>query len=378
VRLPPDNPAVSSWRPELTVLNMSRAVSDSDPSFRAVAEGPAGGHTHCFLAYTIHGVFLHRFQLRAFPFDTQSLKIQTVLWRSPLERVAAPPRGAHGHNGVHNPLDAVAPACQPFRGRVTFSSDASGHMLYPDGFVQSDVWSVNAAAAVHVRAGHTDERHRSTHDGQRFSTLTVEVAIKRRFEFYMLNVVFPFVLFVCLSFMSFAVEIPGGTLSDRAQITLGMVLTAAAFKIVIAGFTPAVGYLTLMDLYVLLCFCFMTAVAVCNVIVSVAPDEATAKAWNWHLGVYMAVAWTGAHGLLPLAKWRSRRAHAREEAARDARDAADARRWGTGGLNRRMSLRMFAASAAGSMSSFLSGDSTTRRSLDNVRVQGDDGSVKDT
>jgi hypothetical protein len=375
VRLPPDNPAVSSWRPELTVLNMSRAVSDSDPSFRAVAEGPAGGYSHCFLAYTIHGVFLHRFQLRAFPFDTQSLRIQTVLWRSPLERVA--PRGAGGYAGVHgSALDTAAPACQPFRGRVTFSSDAAVHVLYPDGFVQSDVWSVHAGAAVQVRAGHTDERHRSTHDGQRFSTLTVEVAIKRRFEFYLLNVVFPFVLFVCLSFISFAVEIPGGTLTDRAQITLSMVLTAAAFKIVIAGFTPAVGYLTLMDLYVLLCFCFMTAVAVCNVIVSMAPDEATARLWNWHLGVYLAVAWAGAHGLLPLAKWRSRRAHAREEALRDAADAADARRWGANGLSRRTSLRMFAASAANSVSSFLSGDSTSRRSLDGVRIQGNDVSVK--
>ncbi len=354
MRLPPDNAAVSAWRPELTVLNMSRGVSEGDPAFRAVSDGVGG--SHCFLAYTVHGVFLHRFQLRAFPFDTQTLKIQTVLWRSPLERVTH----ASGEEGG-------APVCQPFRGRVTFNNTEGSHMLYQDGFVQSDVWSVNLASAVQVRGGHTDERNRSTQDGQRFSTLTVEVSIKRYYEFYLLNVVFPFVLFVCLSFMSFAVEIPSGSLTDRAQITLSMVLTAAAFKIVISGFTPAVGYLTLMDMYVLLCFCFMTAVAVCNVVVSMAPDERTARDWNYHLGIYVAAAWTGAHGLLPLAKWRSRRAHAAEERARDARDAADARRW-VAGLNRRTSLRMFAANALGGVSSFLSSSAPSRGSLDNVRV----------
>lgn len=363
IRLKPDNPLVRSWRPDLTFLNLGRQVGESEPSFRAVPEGETG--TRCFLAYTVHGVFLQRFELRAFPFDTQTLLVQAVLWRSPLERVMKPGSATREAE------------CQPFRGRVTFSTGGH-HCLYSDGFIQEDVWTVNPETCVTVRAGHTDERHRGTQDGQRFSTLTIEVCIKRRFEFYALNVLLPFVLFVCLSFISFAVEIPEGNLSDRTTITLSMVLTAAAFKIVIANFTPAVGYLTLLDQYVLLCFAFMSAVAACNVVVSQAPDEHTMRVWNHHLGIGLAFAWCGCHLLLPLAKWRSRRAHLMTVKKNNAREAADMRRWVAGALNRRLSLRQFAASMGESVSGGKTGSmrgltesmaGVARRSLDRIDLE---------
>ena len=166
-------------------MNVSREVhGHSEPSFRVVAEGSG---SHCFLCYTCHGIFLHRFQLRAFPFDTQTLLIQSTLWRSPLERVVRP--ASRNADGTFS--EAL---CQPFRGRVTFHmSDA--HMMYEDGFIQKDVYNVHFDTAVHVRAGHTDERHRGVKDGQRFSTLTVEISIKRRFEFYALNVILMYVMF---------------------------------------------------------------------------------------------------------------------------------------------------------------------------------------
>ena len=65
------------------------------------------------------------------------------------------------------------------------------HILYGENFVQSDVWRAPRHDAVIVRAGHTDERHRGAADGQRFSTLTVEITLKRRHHFYLLNVVLP-------------------------------------------------------------------------------------------------------------------------------------------------------------------------------------------
>ena len=169
IRLKPDNPAVRTWRPELTFLNIGRTMGDTEPTFRAVPEGETS--TRCFLAYTIHAVFLQRFELRAFPFDTQTLLVQAVLWRSPLERVMKPAS------------EMREAECQPFKGRVTFNTGGH-HVLYADGFIQGDVWRVNPDSAVTVRAGHTDERHRGTQDGQRFSTLTLEICIKRRFEFY--------------------------------------------------------------------------------------------------------------------------------------------------------------------------------------------------
>ena len=320
VCLPVAHPAATKWRPELTILNFSRnsAANSKPPTFRAVAEGEE--KTRCFLAYTTHGEFVHRFDLRSFPFDTQTLAVHGVMWRSPLERVM-PRAGAEAEDG-----DAGEVECVPFRGRLQFHMGK--HILYHDNFVQRDVWlAPRGHEAVTVRAGHTDERHRGAADGQRFSTLTIEITLKRRHQFYMYNVVLPFNLFVCLSFISFAVEIPGGILSDRTTITLNMVLTAAAFKVVVSNYIPAVGYLTLLDAYLLLCFLFLSAVAAANVAISMAPDETRARLWNRNIGISLASAWGGVHLLLPIVKRVARLQYRADVRARDAREAADVRRW---------------------------------------------------
>ena len=59
-------------------------------AFRAVKETPET--TRCFLTLNLHGVFLHRFDLRMFPFDKQTLAVTMYFWHSPLgARAAAPP-----------------------------------------------------------------------------------------------------------------------------------------------------------------------------------------------------------------------------------------------------------------------------------------------
>ena len=148
-----------------------------------------------------------------------------------------------------------------------------------------------------------------------------------------------FNLFVCLSFVSFAVEIPGGILSDRTTITLNMVLTAAAFKVVVSNYTPAVGYLTVLDAYLLLCFLFLSAVAAANVAISMAPDEAHARSWNYHIGISIAISWAGVHLALPVVKRVARLQYRADLRARDAREAADLRRWRGSGLRDRHSTR---------------------------------------
>ena len=104
MRLPVEAPEATAWRPQLTFLNLSRAVGVSDtlaaPLFRAVGE--ASG-TRCFLSQTVHGEFMHCFKLRAFPFDTQTFMVRAVLWRSPLERVL--PRAAVGAPAATNDDD---------------------------------------------------------------------------------------------------------------------------------------------------------------------------------------------------------------------------------------------------------------------------------
>jgi hypothetical protein len=57
----------------------------------------------------------------------------------------------------------------------------------------------------------------------------------------------------------------------------------SAAKVVVSNYTPAVGYLTVLDAYLLLCFLFLSAVAAANVAISMAPDEAHARSWNYHM-----------------------------------------------------------------------------------------------
>ena len=259
--------ANGDWTPEVTFLNC-----EAQPEDRRLRILPTedGAGSVLILTYTIKGIWHHRFDLRHFPLDTQTLLLRGVLWRSAQERVVDV-----------NAATGEVLRSEPFHGRVRFELEPC--QLYADSFTHADVWRVPPRPVV-CRQGHTDDTYRGAEDGKRFTTLDVEVTLKRKPLFYITNVMLPFFLFVCLSFMSFGVEIDapgfGGLLSDRSSLTLNMVLTAAAFKMVVANYTPAVAYLTYLDIYILGCFIMMCAVSLQNYAVSSAPDVPTAKLWN--------------------------------------------------------------------------------------------------
>jgi hypothetical protein len=146
---------------------------------------------------------------------------------------------------------------------------------------------------------------------------------------------------VLLSLISFAVEIPG-VLADRTSITLNMVLTAAAFKVVVSTYTPAVAYLTLLDAYLLLCFLFLSAVSAANVAISLAPDEARARRWNYNTAVSLIICWVGVHLALLLALRAERAQHRAAVRARDVCERVNVRRWAGGaGSDRCRTSRAF-------------------------------------
>jgi hypothetical protein len=293
-----------------------------------------GASTKCILAYTLQGTFAHTYDLRAFPFDVQTLQARGVFWRSPLECVEVEPT-THQDDAVDMPRD-VRPdfrtrdteCCTPFRGRLHMRFGR--HMLYDEGFIQKDVWYADADDPVVVRPGHTDERYRSAGDGQRFSTLNIEITIRRRHQFYLLNVFLLFDVFSCLSLISFGVEIDLALVSDRVSIVLNQVLTAAAFKVVVSNMTPAVGYLTLIDAFILVCFIFMGACAVCAVVVSMALKQhnlAYAMSVNRSMGIALSGLWAACHVLFPVVMHLCATAHASRKARADAADAANRSRW---------------------------------------------------
>ena len=166
------------WRPKLTWTNLRVSGSIEERNFRAVEDLSSDDGqrcTRCFLTHTLHGQFVHRFNLRMFPFDLQVLEMKAVLWGSPSERVVASAAETGGDELV-----------KPYVGRVDFTCEQA--LIYESEFALSDVWKISQNHPVIVRQGVTDERLRSSRDGQRFCTLTIGLALKRRWPFYGWNV----------------------------------------------------------------------------------------------------------------------------------------------------------------------------------------------
>ena len=306
MRLPHTDPACGAWKPEVTVLNQTEGLATASP-LRTIPQ--EDGSTKCILAYTLKGIFAHTYDLRTFPFDEQTLRVRCVLWRSPLEKVDAE-------------------STTPFRGRLDVSFGK--HMLYEDGFIQQDVWIPHQHSPVTLRHGHTDERYRSVGDGQRFSTIDVEINIRRRCQFYVFNVFLMFDLFVCLSLNSFGVEIDSSLVSDRLSIVLNQVLTSAAFKVIVSNMTPAVGYLTLIDAFIFLCFAFMGAVAACAVVISLELNKhglPWAVEFNRRMGIALCSLWAAVHVMAPVILVQCANAHTRSKAKADEVEETNRNRW---------------------------------------------------
>ena len=64
-----------------------------------------------------------------------------------------------------------------------------------------------------------------------------------------------------------AVEIDGSRLStgDRLSVSLTLMLTAVAYKFIVATLLPQISYLTLLDAYLLCCFALIILVCIENV-----------------------------------------------------------------------------------------------------------------
>ena len=64
-----------------------------------------------------------------------------------------------------------------------------------------------------------------------------------------------------------AVDSDGARMStaDRLSVTLTLMLTAVAYKFIVASALPQVSYLTSLDTYVLVCFLFLFLISVENV-----------------------------------------------------------------------------------------------------------------
>ena len=92
--------------------------------------------------------------------------------------------------------------------------------------------------------------------------LNATLSMNRVPNYYFSNVILPICIITTLSASSFF--IPPYDVSSRLSTTLTLVLTAVAYKYVVAQMVPPIGYDTVLDRYVMLCFIFLSFVVAEN------------------------------------------------------------------------------------------------------------------
>ena len=99
-----------------------------------------------------------------------------------------------------------------------------------------------------------------------YSSYSFEFHIRRKYSYFLTNIVFMMFLISLLSFTTFFLS--PDALGDRLGVILTLLLTAVTFKFVVSQSLPPVSYLTVLDWYVLSSVIFVFSVAVENSIIA--------------------------------------------------------------------------------------------------------------
>ena len=184
------------------------------------------------LSYRVVGRFKTLFSLHNFPFDYQTLKIEiSSKWSSAavvFDRTPNIPCVLSNEN---------------FLGKEQW--DLLNHVITKDSSSSEDPSRVSII---------------------KYSFYAFEFHIKRKYTYFLTNIVFMMFLISLLSFTTFFVK--PENIGDRLSVILTLLLTAVTFKFVVSQSLPPVSYLTVLDWYVLSSVIFIFSVAIENSIVA--------------------------------------------------------------------------------------------------------------
>lgn len=136
---------------------------------------------------------------------------------------------------------------------------------YPSTFVSSNFQMSNIFRVVYqdlVLTNRAYSNPRESASGVVYPRMTFSVLFLRKPMYYVTNIIIPMLLLTYLSFLSFSVGMDGSRLDtgDRLSITLTLLLTAVAYKFVVASAIPQVSYMTLLDQHISFCFAFLCVI----------------------------------------------------------------------------------------------------------------------
>merc|ERR1719247_618543 len=152
----------------------------------------------------------------------------------------------------------------------SFTKDAKRHEMFgnPHTFRQSERVSTIAIIAVEDITEGTGPDTDVSH-----SMITFTLQVRRHATNYLYNIILPTAVLVCLAFCSFTV--PLSEVADRSSITLTLLLSIIAYKLIIKDELPKVNFLTLIDVYILASMTVTAMIVFANSAVGYAVEEVT-------------------------------------------------------------------------------------------------------
>ncbi len=241
------------WTPRLEVVN---ACGEIERVFEAFNVDPATGAV--FVIARVRGTFSTAMDLRAFPFDSQTLRLEV------------------------EPTDDLT-------GQVEHCA-LRGERLHARGAAVPTGWTLTGvSSASRVKDVSMDDTH--------WSSFTLALQVTRQPGFYMWRVVLVVVALLLLTMTTFACA--PDNIGDRLSVTMTLALTIVAFQLVVAEILPKVEYLTYLDKVFLSCFFGVVFVSLESAALHVllvraeAVDAATAAWWDAVVAGGFAVAASG-------------------------------------------------------------------------------------
>jgi len=122
-------------------------------------------------------------------------------------------------------------------------------------------------------------------------TITFTLQLRRHSRNYLYNIIIPTAALVSLAFCSFTV--PLNEVADRASITLTLLLSIIAYKLIIKDELPKVNFLTLIDIYILASMTIVAMIAFANATVGNGVEDVTEelRSWDYECRWWLGIAW---------------------------------------------------------------------------------------
>lgn len=227
---PRDDADVLTIFQRATVENsLAKPEDDGHPKLMMKRDDPSRRKAPLKFEWLIHGEFGEELELQYFPFDVQDLTVMI--------RFGWP--------------------CEDDRVQVRFF-DSRKSEVFLNVFCLKNAWT--QPEAVDVLFPFT-----KTKGGKfpAFPLIRIQCQVGRKPKFYVVNVILPVASIVLASASSLEVSHMGG----RLGATLTLLLTAVAYKYLVAEMVPRISYNTMLDWYVLVCWAFLLAMVLENCLV---------------------------------------------------------------------------------------------------------------